>query len=120
MLSKGRRVGDSDTVAGVSRGGFESPPSRDDRQHHPRPVRSDQCGAAIEFCQKADALVIPTPWRDFRAVDLKALRAAMTGNIILDPFGLLDGAKAVALGFDYYRLGAPPLESTLQRASRTS
>ncbi|NOS71390.1 MAG: nucleotide sugar dehydrogenase [Verrucomicrobia bacterium] len=67
-----------------------------------------QVASALDCCQGADALVIPTPWPEFRAVDLKAIRAAMRGNIILDPFGLLDGAQAVALGFDYYRLGVPP------------
>ena len=67
-----------------------------------------QCGSALDCCRDAAALVIPTPWPEFRQVDLKAIRAAMPGNIILDPFGLLDGAKAAALGFDYYRLGSPP------------
>ena len=53
-------------------------------------------------------LVIPTPWPEFRQVDVKAVRAVMSGSIILDPFGMLDGAIAAAVGFDYYRLGTPP------------
>ena len=68
----------------------------------------EQRGSALDCCLSADALVIPTPWAEFRQADLKAIRAAMSGRIILDPFGLLDGENAVALGFDYYRLGMPP------------
>jgi UDPglucose 6-dehydrogenase len=64
--------------------------------------------SAIECCQGADALVIPTPWPEFRQVDVKAVRAIMSGRIILDPFGMLDGEIATAIGFDYYRLGTAP------------
>jgi UDPglucose 6-dehydrogenase len=67
-----------------------------------------QLATALDCCRGADALVIPTPCPEFRSADLKAIRAAMRGHIILDPFGLLDGAQAAALGFDYYRLGMPP------------
>ena len=67
-----------------------------------------QAATALDCCPGADALVILTAWPEFRSADLKAIRAVMRGNILLDPFGLLDGAQAAALGFDYYRLGAPP------------
>ena len=67
-----------------------------------------QCATPLACCRDADALVIPTPWPEFRGADLLAIRAALPGRILLDPFGLLDGERAAALGFDYYRLGAPP------------
>ena len=67
-----------------------------------------QCDSALACCRDASALVIATPWPEFRAADLAAIRTAMSGGILLDPFGLLDGEHAAALGFDYYRLGAPP------------
>ena len=67
-----------------------------------------QRASAMECCQGADALVIPTPWPEFRQVDVKAVRDVISGRIILDPFGLLDGELAAAVGFDYYRLGMPP------------
>ena len=66
------------------------------------------CDSALACCRDASALVIPTPWPEFRAADLRAIRAAMPGRIILDPFGLLAREQAAALGFDYYRLGASP------------
>lgn len=68
----------------------------------------EQCASAIECCKGADALIIPTPWPEFQQADIPAIRAAMFGRIILDPFGMLDGEQALALGFDYYRLGVPP------------
>src|SRR6266480_2828454 len=67
----------------------------------------EQRDSAIECCKGADALVILTPWPEFRQVDLNAVRAVISRRIILDPFGLLDGENASALGFDYYRLGVP-------------
>ncbi len=67
-----------------------------------------QCATPLACCRDASALVIATPWPEFRGADLSAIRAAMPGHILLDPFGLLDGERATALGFDYYHLGAPP------------
>ena len=69
----------------------------------------EQCVSAIECCQGADALVIPTPWPEFRQADLKAVEAGMKSRIVLDPLGVLDSKTALALGFDYYRLGVAPL-----------
>lgn len=68
-----------------------------------------QFATPLACCRDAHALVIPTPWPEFRSADLEAIRATMPGRILLDPFGLLDGGRAAALGFDYYRLGTPPL-----------
>jgi UDPglucose 6-dehydrogenase len=70
--------------------------------------RFEQCVSAVESCRGADALVIPTPWPEFRQADVNAVRQAMKGRIILDPFGMLNGEAAAAVGFDYYRLGMPP------------
>lgn len=67
-----------------------------------------QCDTALDACRGAHALVIPTPWAEFRKLNLADIRAAMPGNILLDPFGVLNGEQAAALGFDYYRLGTPP------------
>jgi UDPglucose 6-dehydrogenase len=68
----------------------------------------EQMATALNCCHGADALVIPTPWPEFRQTDWKAIRSAIRGHILIDPYGLLDGRQAAALGFDHYRLGAPP------------
>lgn len=66
-----------------------------------------QCGSALDCCVGADALVIPTPWSEFRGIDLAKIREVMPGQIILDPYGLLNAAAASESNFDYYRLGFP-------------
>jgi len=66
----------------------------------------------LAACRGAVAMVIPTPWPEFRGLDLEKIRGVMAGAVILDPFGLLNAARATALGFDYYRLGAPGQNSS--------
>ena len=68
----------------------------------------ERLGAALDCCQGADALVVATPWPQFRNADLKAIHALMRTPIVLDPYGLLEGERASTIGLDYYRLGAPP------------
>jgi UDPglucose 6-dehydrogenase len=75
----------------------QSPP---DCQQHPTP---------LEACAGADALAIMTPWPQFGQVDLTAVRAAMGGRLLIDPFGCLDG-HAAGLGFSYFKLGYPAQE----------
>jgi UDPglucose 6-dehydrogenase len=64
------------------------------------------CASPLEAVQDAAALVVMTPWKDFAGVDLQTLRRAMSGDKILDPYGVLDGQRCRELGFDYHQLGA--------------
>lgn len=57
----------------------------------------------------ADALMILTPWPQYRAIPCAEIAAAMRGRIVLDPYGVLDLAAAPAAGLDLYTLGRPPL-----------
>jgi UDPglucose 6-dehydrogenase len=67
------------------------------------------CDSAMECARDADALVLATPWPEYRALSLEGLRDAMRGDVIIDPYRLLDGRSAGELGFTYYSLGAAPL-----------
>ena len=69
--------------------------------------RFRQCSSALDCCAGATALVIPTPWPEFRGIDIPKIRNVMPGQIILDPYGLLNAAAASESNFDYYRLGLP-------------
>jgi UDPglucose 6-dehydrogenase len=69
--------------------------------------RFSQCGSALDCCVGATALVIPTPWPEFRGIDVAKIRNVMPGQIILDPYGLLNAVAASESNFDYYRLGLP-------------
>jgi UDPglucose 6-dehydrogenase len=67
------------------------------------------CATVDECFKGADALVLITPWPEYKNISLDALAKAMRGRIIIDPYRLLDGKRARGLGFTYYTLGAPAL-----------
>jgi UDPglucose 6-dehydrogenase len=60
---------------------------------------------AFSALKGADALMILTPWQDYRAADPAAIAAAMRGRIVLDPYAILDGAAACSAGLHRYTLG---------------
>jgi UDPglucose 6-dehydrogenase len=60
----------------------------------------------------ADALVIATPWPHYGALKPAALKRAMAGRLILDPYRVLDGRACAAAGFTYYALGMAPLTAS--------
>ena len=53
----------------------------------------------------ADVLVILTEWKEFAAADLEGLAQLMRNKKILDFRNMLDGDKAVKLGFEYQCIG---------------
>lgn len=53
----------------------------------------------------ADALMILTPWPDYRSIAPADIARAMRGKIVLDPYAVLDGRAAVQAGLSYYTLG---------------
>lgn len=64
-----------------------------------------QVKRALDACDGADALVVMTPWKEFSEVDLAAAKKRMKGNVILDPYGVLNADRCRALGFSYFKLG---------------
>ncbi len=72
---------------------------------HPNAVEATD---PIDALEGADALAILTPWPDYREISMADIAAALSGTIILDPYGVLDRREVAASGFDYYTLGAPP------------
>jgi UDPglucose 6-dehydrogenase len=61
--------------------------------------------SALEAAKGADAVAIMTPWPEFRTLDIAELARVMTGNVVLDPYRVLDHAKAKAAGLDHRLLG---------------
>jgi UDPglucose 6-dehydrogenase len=57
----------------------------------------------------ADALVLATPWPEYRAIRIGDLARIMRGRVLVDPYRLLPAREAAAAGFAYYALGQPPL-----------
>ena len=53
----------------------------------------------------ADALMILTPWPQYKAIPPAAIAKAMRGKIALDPYGVLDARAARDAGLEYHTLG---------------
>jgi UDPglucose 6-dehydrogenase len=62
---------------------------------------------ALASSDGADALVIMTPWPQFRKLEPAAVAGRLRRRIVIDPFSMLDRAAAVAAGLEHVVLGAP-------------
>jgi UDPglucose 6-dehydrogenase len=71
---------------------------------HPRMTVTDD---ALAPCEGADALVVMTPWPQFRSLKSDDIAARLRGRVVVDPFSMLDPAAAVAAGLEHVVLGAP-------------
>ncbi len=60
---------------------------------------------AMDAARDADAVVILTEWNEFRAVDLKALKATMGGDRLIDLRNVFQPEDAAAAGFVYDSVG---------------
>ena len=63
------------------------------------------CENALEAAKGADVLVVVTEWNEFRALDLKAARAAMKGDALVDLRNIFQPAIARAAGLEYSGIG---------------
>ena len=61
--------------------------------------------SALEAIKNSDILVIATPWEEFRSINLSKIKKQMNGNIIIDPYKILDEESLKKLNFMYYSIG---------------
>jgi predicted dinucleotide-binding enzyme len=54
----------------------------------------------------ADVLVVATPWLEFSNISVNKIQQLMRGNIIVDPYAVLDGVNLKSSGYIYYSLGS--------------
>ncbi len=66
------------------------------------------CSSAHDAAEGVDALVVMTPWPDFKNLKAAELARLMKGRIVIDPYRALAGSECVASGLDYFTLGVPP------------
>lgn len=64
-----------------------------------------QKAGALEAAKGAHAVCLMTPWPEFKKLVPAELAEAMNGNILLDPYRLLDRGQCIAAGLDYRTLG---------------
>jgi len=72
--------------------------------------------SALAVADGADALVIMTPWAEFRALSPLELARRMAGRAVIDPYRVLEGRAVRAAGLDHHALGRPPLLGSPERA----
>ncbi|HWO71847.1 MAG TPA: UDP-glucose/GDP-mannose dehydrogenase family protein [Actinomycetota bacterium] len=105
-LSPALTLADRLLAAGAEVVGFDPRAGRNAKEELPAlRVAADPYEAAAG----AHCLVIATAWREFRDLDLVALRACMAYPVVVDGRNLLDPEAVVAAGFTYYPTGRPPL-----------
>ena len=64
-----------------------------------------RCDSPYEAAEGSDALVLVTPWPEFKALDYARLRAAMRKPYFLDAQNLLDAEQMAEMGFLYQGVG---------------
>jgi UDPglucose 6-dehydrogenase len=81
--------------------------------HDPRADREElKAYAGFEFfadplaaIARADALVLMTPWQEYRDIDFQSIKRQMAKPYVLDTAGLWNAAQLTALGFVYDDIG---------------
>lgn len=63
------------------------------------------CSSALDAAETADILVVVTEWNEFRALDLKAAKKTMAGDVLVDLRNVFQPAAAKAAGFRYTSIG---------------
>jgi UDPglucose 6-dehydrogenase len=74
------------------------------------------CGSAYEAMEGADAVVIVTEWNEFRALDLKRVRALLRSPTVIDLRNIYKPADMAEAGFFYFSIGRRSVEPA--RAAR--
>lgn len=67
--------------------------------------------SAMEVAKGADVVLIMTAWDEFAMLAPSALAETMTGAVLIDPYGVIDGEAARDAGLTHHRLGRPPLSA---------
>jgi UDPglucose 6-dehydrogenase len=71
-------------------------------------AKSVGAASALEAAHGADALMILTPWPEYRQIAPADIAKAMKGRTVLDPYRVLDPKSAADAGLDYHTLGRAP------------
>ena len=53
----------------------------------------------------ADALVLITPWPEYKSLDFARVRGLMSGSVVIDTANMLDAQLLQGLGFQYLDIG---------------
>lgn len=70
---------------------------------------AEGCKEPLDALAGADALMILTPWPQYRAISPADIARQLAGRIVLDPYAVLEPVAAAAAGLQYYTLGRDPV-----------
>ncbi len=73
---------------------------------HPSATRFAQ---VMDTLSGAHALMILTPWPDYRTQDLHRIAAEMKGTMLIDPYRIFEPKDALAAGLVSYTMGVAPI-----------
>jgi UDPglucose 6-dehydrogenase len=65
------------------------------------------CESALDAAEGADVAVVMTEWNEFRALDLRALKKHMRGDVLVDLRNVFRPDYAQQFGFNYSSIGRP-------------
>ncbi len=63
------------------------------------------CNSAYSAAEEADALLVLTPWNEFKHLDMARIRDSMNEPILIDGRNLYDPDELRSLGFEYRGVG---------------
>ena len=75
------------------------------------------CSDAYAVAEGADALILLTPWSEFRRLDLDRVRRSMEYPLLVDGRNLYDPQEMVARGFFDQPMGRPAVEPNVAESA---
>jgi UDPglucose 6-dehydrogenase len=63
------------------------------------------CDTPYEVAEGVDALVVTTPWNEFKQIDMERIQASMKTPILIDGRNMYDPTKMIEMGFIYRGVG---------------
>jgi UDPglucose 6-dehydrogenase len=84
------------------------------RHLYPDEKRLELVGTALDTAQDTDALLINTEWREFRSVNMEAVKKALKRPLVIDGRNLYEPENMKSAGFVYDCIGRPQEDSRQQ------
>lgn len=66
---------------------------------------------SMEAIENADAVIIMTPWDEYKHLTFEIIKKHMKGNTIIDPYRTLNGGSSQQLSINYCSLGQQPVQA---------
>lgn len=80
------------------------------RHFYPDEKRLELVGTALDTAQNTDALLINTEWREFRSINMDAVKKALKRPLVIDGRNLYEPDNMKTLGLVYDCIGRPQEE----------